>query len=172
MLLAGAIALLGALCGSGTRGLAVWTAAGTLGAAVGPALGGIATQLFDWRAIFALQVPVALTGLAVACSSSAHPGTAAGGTRVAANLALGLVFGALVGALFLAVLLVVNVWGLPPIAGAAAVSALPVGAMVARRLIRELAPRTAALAGALLLTGGLLALALLPATSVAIVVVA
>ena len=50
LLLAGSLALLSALTGSAERGLAVWTAAGTLGAAVGPALGGVLTQLADWRA--------------------------------------------------------------------------------------------------------------------------
>ena len=57
MLLAGSLALLSALCGSRSRGLAVWIAAGTFGAALGPALGGILTQLFDWRAIFVFQAP-------------------------------------------------------------------------------------------------------------------
>src|SRR3954466_15333076 len=40
-----------------------WTLAGTYGAALGPALGGLLTQLFDWRAIFVAQAPVALGGL-------------------------------------------------------------------------------------------------------------
>src|SRR5580765_7178870 len=39
MLLAGALALLAALTGSAARGVAIWTAAGTFGAATGPALG-------------------------------------------------------------------------------------------------------------------------------------
>ena len=38
--------------------------AGAIGVAVGPALGGILTQLFDWRAIFFVQAPVAGLGLA------------------------------------------------------------------------------------------------------------
>jgi hypothetical protein len=91
---------------------------------------------------------------------------------VAANLGLGFIFGALVGALFLAVLLVITVWGLSPIAGAAAVSALPVLALAAGRLSGELSAWTAAAAGALLLAAGLIALALLPAISTAIVVAA
>ena len=37
LLLAGTLALLSALAGSRARGLAVWTAAGTFGAAAGPA---------------------------------------------------------------------------------------------------------------------------------------
>jgi hypothetical protein len=43
LLLGGALSLLA---------VNVWTLAGTFGAALGPALGGILTQLFDWRAIF------------------------------------------------------------------------------------------------------------------------
>ena len=134
MLLAGALALLSVLCGSRRRGLAVWIAAGTFGAALGPALGGVLTQLFDWRAIFVFQAPIALLALIAATESHSHPPADAGGTRrVAANLALGLLFGALVGALFLAVLLLISAWGLSPIAGAAVLSTLPVAALGAHR---------------------------------------
>ncbi|HKS96967.1 MAG TPA: MFS transporter, partial [Terriglobia bacterium] len=69
MLLAGSVALLSALAGSTARGVAVWTAAGTFGAALGPALGGVLTQLFDWRAIFVFQAPVALIALVAAFES-------------------------------------------------------------------------------------------------------
>lgn len=173
MLLAGALALLSALTGSRARGVALWTAAGTFGAAVGPALGGILTQLFDWRAIFAFQSPVALVALLAAFESHLHPRAGRGESRrLAANLGLAFVFGALVGALFLAVLLVITVWGLSPIAGAAVVSALPLAALASRSLTAELSPRTAAAGGALLLAAGLVALALLPATSEVVVAAA
>jgi predicted MFS family arabinose efflux permease len=151
----------------------MWIAAATLGAAVGPALGGILTQLFDWRAIFVFQAPVALVALVAAAESHSHPRAGGGASRRAApNVALALLFGALVGALFLSVLLLVDVWGLSPIAGAAALSALPLAALAARRLTGELSVWTAAAAGALLLAAGLVVLALLPATSKVIVVVA
>ena len=173
MLLAGSLALLSALCGSRARGLAVWIAAGTFGAALGPALGGILTQLFDWRAIFVFQAPVALAALVAAFESHSHPPVESGATRrTAPNLSLALLFGALVGALFLAVLLLVSVWGASPIAGAATVSALPAAALVAHRFTGELSARTAAAAGAALLASGLVALALLPATSVVVVILA
>ena len=137
MLLAGSLALLSALGGSRARGLAIWTAAGTFGAALGPALGGILTQLFDWRAIFVFQAPVALLALVAAFESHEHPSVGRGKSRrLAANLGLALVFGALVGALFLAVLLVITVWGLTPIEGALVVSALPIAALGARPLDR------------------------------------
>lgn len=173
MLLAGCLALLSALTGSAERGLAVWTTAGTLGAAVGPALGGILTQFFSWRGIFVFQAPVALIALVAAFESHLHPraeGTERGG--LAANLALALVFGALVGALFLAVLLVITVWGFAPAAGALVVSALPLAAIAVSRLGRRLAPRSAASGGALLLAAGLVALALLPAVSPGLVAAA
>jgi predicted MFS family arabinose efflux permease len=179
MLLAGSLELLCALRGSRSRGLAVWIAAGTFGAAVGPALGGILTQAFDWPAIFVFQAPVALVGLVAALESHAEPEAAsqpepaqARSNRRAANVALGLVFGALVGALFLAVLLVITGWGLSPIAGAAVVSALPLAALAARQLAGELSTRTATAAGSLLMAAGLVALGLLPAVSVALVAVA
>ena len=173
MLLVGVLGLLSALRGSPGRGLAVWIWAATLGAAVGPALGGVVTELFDWRAIFIFQVPVGLVGLMAAFQSSSHPAAGRRGPPlVAANLAQALVFGALVGALFLAVLLMITVWGFSPIAGAAVVTALPLGTVAARRVARELAPGTAAIAGVLLLAAGLLALALLPATTTSVVVVA
>ena len=163
MLLAGALALLSALTGSRTRGLAVWTAAGTFGAAVGPVLGGVLTQLFDWRAIFVFQAPVALAALLAAFESHLHPRAGRGeARRLAANLGLACLFGALVGALFLAVLLVVAAWGLSPIEGAAVVSALPLAAVLSRPLATALGARQAAAGGALLLAAGLVALALLP----------
>jgi len=83
-----------------------------------------------------------------------------------ANVCLGLLFGALVGALFLAVLLVISVWGYSPIAGAAIVSALPLAAIAARPLERRLPRLIAVCGGALLLSGGLVGLALLPSASV------
>jgi predicted MFS family arabinose efflux permease len=171
MLLAGSLALLPALTGSRKRGVALWIAAGTFGAALGPALGGVLTQAFDWRAIFVFQAPVALIALIAAFESHVHPAAASGGSRrAAANLGLGLIFGALVGALFLAVLLVIDVWGLSPIGGAAVVSALPLAAVAAQRLRGQLSAGVSAAGGLLLLAGGLVALALLPAISPAIAI--
>src|ERR1700761_7357637 len=97
MLLAGALELLCALRGSRSGGLAVWIAAGTFGAAVGPALGGILAPAFAWPAIFVFQAPVALVGLVAAFESHAQLETAAQpepadakSNRTAANFALGL----------------------------------------------------------------------------------
>jgi len=112
LLLAGSLPVLGALGGSTARGVAIWTMAGTFGAAVGPALGGVLTQLFDWRAIFVFQAPVA--GAALLATFGAHVAAILReGWRpslwrtVPGNVALALLSGALVGTLFLGVLLVI-----------------------------------------------------------------
>lgn len=44
-------------------GLRAWALAGVLGAALGPAAGGILTEAFSWEAMFALQAPVALVAV-------------------------------------------------------------------------------------------------------------
>ena len=129
------------------------------------------TQLFDWRAIFVAQAPVAAAALLVVVRRDDEP-TASEGWRpslartLPANACLGLVFGALVGALFLAVLLVIVVWQYSPIGGALIVSALPAAALAARPLARRLPRLAAIVGGAALLAAGLVALALLPSASV------
>ena len=170
LLLAGALPVLGDLTGSVTRGAAIWTLAGTFGLALGPALGGVLTQLFDWRAIFAAQAPVAALGLIAAFAaprgSELEEGWRSSLTRTwPANACLGLLFGALVGVLFLAVLLLITVWGYSPIAGAAIVSVLPAATVGARPLGRLLGPLVSICGGAALVAAGLVALALLPSPS-------
>src|SRR5205814_1592740 len=48
-----------------------WSAAAAIGAAVGPALGGVLTQVFSWRSIFFAQAPVA--ALAAVAVLAVHP---------------------------------------------------------------------------------------------------
>jgi MFS family permease len=171
LLLAASLPVLGALTGSALRGATMWTLAGTFGAALGPALGGVLTQAFGWRAIFVVQAPIALLGLvavAVVRSTSVleegwKPSLA---RTVPSNTCIGLLFGALVGVLFLSVLLIVTVWGYSPIGGAAVVSVLPAATLAARPLERRLAPLTAVYGGAAMLTLGLIVLAFLPYASV------
>lgn len=165
LLLAAALPLLGA-AGSRRFGLAA-----TLGAAVGPALGGALTQAFDWRAIFVAQSPVVLLALAVprpaAAADAGEAEAAPGGgraRRAAANLSLALLTGALVGALFLVVVLLVDGWRLSPLTAAGVASALPVGALAARGAARS-ASRAPAV-GALLLAAGLASLAIVPRAAV------
>jgi predicted MFS family arabinose efflux permease len=160
LLLAGALPVLGRV---------QWTAAGTFGLALGPALGGVLTQAFDWRAIFIAQAPVAALGLVglvrTRTDAEAEEGWSSSLKRtLPANACLGLLFGALVGALFLAVLLVISVWDYSPIAGAGIVSALPLAALLVRPL--RLSGPLAVCGGAALLSIGLVGLALLPSASV------
>ena len=161
-----ALLLVGALP---VLGRAQWTAAGTFGLALGPALGGVLTQAFDWRAIFVAQAPVAAFGLVglvrTHTQADAEEGWSSSLKRtLPANACLGLLFGALVGALFLAVLLVISVWDYSPIAGAGIVSALPLAALLVRPL--RLSGPIAVCGGAALLGIGLVGLALLPSASV------
>jgi MFS family permease len=168
-LLATSISLLGGLLGSRERGIVLWTNVAVLGAALGPVLGGVLTQLADWRAIFVVQAPVGGVALLATFGGAMRPPAEGRRPRrqgaVAADVALGFVFAALVGALFLAVLLVITVWGLDPIVGALVVSALPVATVAARWVGRGVRPLEAVAGGALLLAAGLLALALLPRVS-------
>jgi MFS family permease len=165
LLLASSLALIGS---------ARWTTVAVLGATLGPMLGGVLTQLFDWRAIFIVQAPVAAVALLAtrgAPLAKETPRRRRMRGALAADAALGLVFAALVGALFLAVLLVITVWGLEPIVGALVVSALPAATLAARPLGRGLPRMQAVGGGALLLAAGLGSLALLPRVSSALVAV-
>ena len=171
LLLVGSLPLLISLRESTRAGIALWTLAGTLGAALGPALGGALTGAVDWRAIFIVQAPIAFAAILAtirryrseipleAPTDSTRPAPAA-------NTALGLLFGALVGALFLGVLLLIAVWGLSPIAGAAVLSGLPISTVVARFVGDAVGRRVATASGAVLLALGLVGLALLPAPDI------
>jgi MFS family permease len=174
LLLASSLSLLAGLLGSQERGAALWTTVAVLGAALGPVLGGVLTQVFDWRAIFAVQAPVAAAALFATGAQAALPTEEADRRKrgaLAADAALALVFAALVGALFLAVLLVITVWGLDPIVGALVVSTLPAATIAVRPLARSLPPAQAIGVGALLLAAGLGSLALLPRVSNALVAI-
>ena len=166
---AGAAALLVgafALVDGGGAGRRAWTAASIFGFAAGPALGGVLTQAIDWRAIFLVQVPVAIAA-AVAAWRSQPVAREAATTRAAWSagpaVALALLSAALVGVLFLLVLMLVTGWSLSPLGAAAAVSVLPVAALAASRVGGP--PRVRAAAGAVLVGGGVLALASLPNAS-------
>jgi len=86
-----------------------------------------------------------------------------GQTPLGPVVALALLSAALVGVLFLLVLLLVTGWSVSPLAAAGAVSVLPVAAVLAARVPGP--PRTRAAAGAVLVAGGVLALAALPGAS-------
>jgi len=66
----GAAALIAAFsvleAGESRSGRRLWIGAALIGTAAGPAIGGALTELFDWRAIFFVQAPLALAA-ALAC---------------------------------------------------------------------------------------------------------
>jgi MFS family permease len=160
-LLAGAFVLLDApLAGRRT-----WTGIAVFGTAAGPALGGAITQVFDWRAIFFLQVPVALAAAVSAARLAVPAGALEAAARERLPLrragALALLAAALTAVLFLLVLLLVTGWGLHPLGAALAVSVLPVVAVLAHAAAPTGA-RWRAPVGCALVAGGTLALAFLP----------
>jgi predicted MFS family arabinose efflux permease len=174
---AGAAALLVgtfALVDGGGTGRRAWTAAAIFGFAAGPALGGALTQTIDWRAIFLAQVPVAIAAAAAAWRTTREPASEAAqepspgaadprSWPAGPAAALALLSAALVGVLFLLVLMLVTGWSVSPLAAAAAVSVLPVAALAASRISGP--ARVRAAAGAVLVAGGVLALASLPGAS-------
>lgn len=176
LLLVSSLALLVGLSGSRKRGASLWSAAGTFGAAFGPALGGVLTQFFGWEGIFfgmAVVLAVAFFALLGVRGVETEPQTGRPGPRSAA-LSAGevLVFGALVATLFLAATMIITGWGHDPIVGAAIVTVLPVLTIAAGWLAKRLPGPTAALAGAALLALGLLGLAFLSAVSIWMAMVA
>jgi MFS family permease len=164
LLLAGSVGVLEAVTGSHAKTVRTWAGAAGIGVAVGPALGGLLTEVFDWRAIFVVQVPIAALGLAalVVPARDYQDDPRPARAHLLPDVAIGLLFGALVGALFLSVLLLIPGWSYSPIAGAAIVTALPVCSLVSRRVLRPPDDDVAAVAGGVLLALGLVALALLP----------
>jgi len=146
----------------------VWALAGIVGASVGPAVGGILTQLLGWESIFVLQAPVALVALLALPGVKAHSIPAPGGRpKIAANLALLLVSGALVAALFLLVILLINGWRLDPLTAGLVVTVMPLAGIAATRFAHRITPLWArAASGAILISGGLVALAWLPRAGV------
>jgi MFS family permease len=142
----------------------VWALSGILGAAVGPAAGGILTQLLGWQSIFLLQAPVMAVALLALRGARARPvEEPAGRPHVAANLALLFVSGALVASSFLLVILLINGWRLEPLEAGLVVTILPVAAIVAARQGGRITPLWArAASGAILIAGGSAALGWLP----------
>jgi MFS family permease len=140
--------------------------AGILGAALGPSAGGVITELLGWRVIFVAQAPVAALFLTVALGRPVSADTTPISTTEprtrptwAAGAALVLSSGALVALLFLAVLELIDVRGYSPLAAGGAASTIALAALAAT----PFAERTAATrTGTLLLSGGLVGMALLP----------
>lgn len=159
------------------RAILLWAAAGVLGAAVGPALGGFLTEWLSWEAMFALQVPVAALGLLGAwgiAKPAAPAAPAAGGgsgvdVAVAASrpalaplISLTLASAALSAALFLLVILLIEGWRHSPAEAALTVTVMPIAALFAGQWARARHGLVPAIAGSVLVAGGLAALGLMP----------
>ena len=139
--------LLPATVGSERRATAIWASAGATGAALGPAIGGILTQLVSWQSIFLLQVPVALAAAVPILAVARHEAATGiiepelrrtGRPHAWANLALAMVSAAIAAALFLLVLLLIEGWRLQPIGAAIVVTAMPLAASSAPASRRRL----------------------------------
>jgi MFS family permease len=175
-----ALELLPATVGSERRATVVWASAGATGAALGPAVGGILTELVSWQSIFLLQVPLALAAAVPILAVAKHEAATGilqtevrrtGRPHIWANLALAMVSAAIAAALFLLVLLLIEGWRLTPIGAAIVVSVMPLAAIVGSRLGPLVpSPRARAAAGAILVSGGLAGLAFLPHADVALTV--
>ncbi|MFN8114352.1 MAG: MFS transporter, partial [Solirubrobacterales bacterium] len=150
-----AIELLARIVGSHQAAAPVWGTAGTIGIAVGPAVGGVLTQLLDWQSIFLLQIPLLLL---IPMATSIRPREAEPGPDGPLDLrpevGLALLSAGLTGALFLLVILLTEGWGLSPIAAAATVSAIPLATWAARWIAHRAGPpASAALAGGIAVAG-------------------
>ena len=172
--------LLPATVGSERRAVSVWAVAGATGAALGPAVGGVLTELVSWQSIFLIQVPVAIAAgvpiLAVARHEAATgviPSElrVTGRPHLSANLALAMISAAIAAALFLLVLLLIEGWRLTPIGAAIVVSVMPLAALLGARINPSVpSARARAAAGAIFVSGGLGGLALLPEAEVALTI--
>jgi MFS family permease len=159
-----ALDLLSGATGDEASAARIWALAGVLGAAIGPAAGGILTQLLGWESIFVVQVPLLLVAL-FALRGAVAPRIPEPAERphIAANLALLLVSAALVAALFLLVLLLINGWRIDPLPAGLIVTVMPLAAIAAAHYsgrIPSLWVRAAS--GTILIAGGLAALGWLP----------
>jgi predicted MFS family arabinose efflux permease len=159
------------LLDGGGRGVRAWLLASVLGLAAGPAIGGVLTQVFEWRAIFIFQVPLGvvaslLTYTWPALAPRPSPGPARSfrssgrPSRLAATVALACISGALSAVLFLLVLVLIAGWSVSPIRAAIAVTVLPIAALAGACITGPAWWRAAA--GCLLIGAGVLALAWIP----------
>lgn len=176
VVIVGSLELLVAATGGERPGARRWAAAGVAGAALGPVTGGLLTAAFSWRSIFVVQIPVVLVALPAALALRGRVARRGGDLdtspdrpHVLANLALALLSAALTAALFLLVLLLVEGWRRSPAVAAVAVTAVPAAALAAGPLFRGLhaGTRSEAVAGSVLIAGGLAGLALLPGADLA-----
>ena len=147
-----------------------WSAAAAIGVAVGPAAGGVLTQIFDWRAIFLAQAPVAALAAILVLAVHVRSGNEleqeldhrpAALDPLTANAGLALLSAGLICALFLVVLVLIDVWLLSPIAAAAVVTTIPLATAIAERRLRGSSPIALGAVGSALVAAGLIGLSFL-----------
>lgn len=174
-----ALELLSLTLGSNRRAIPLWVGAGAIGAALGPAVGGLLTEFVSWQSIFLVQVPVCiLCGVPLFGAFIEETREWVRPSRIdearphlPANLALAMVSAGIAATLFLVVILLIEGWRLTPVAAAVVVSVVPVSTLIGAKLGRNVSdPRHRAAAGAILLAGGLAGLGLLPKALVVLTV--
>lgn len=141
----------------------LWLGAAVFSAAVGPALGGLLTELFAWQSIFLVQAPIALAAAwtcATAGRGDVPVATGAPERSWRAGAALAAVSAALTAVLFLLVLLLVAGWAISPLEAAVTVTVLPLAALAGSRIGGD--ARLRAAVGCSLVGAGTIALAALP----------
>lgn len=165
--IAACLEMLAFTTGSDRKGATRWALAGVTGAAIGPVVGGLLTAAISWQSIFIVQLPLVLLALPAMLGLTGlqiKPEIKHDRPNVAANLALALLSAALTAALFLLVLLIVEGWRKSPALAALTVTMIPVAAFGARPLARwaRAGSQSESIAGIIMVSGGLLALAHLP----------
>jgi hypothetical protein len=175
VVIVGSLELLVAAAGGERGGVRRWAGAGVAGAALGPVAGGLLTSAFSWRAIFVVQIPLVLLALPAVAAlrgrvvwRGSNLPLSPDRPHVFADFALALLSAALTAALFLLVLLLVDGWRRSPALAAIAVTAMPVAALAGGPALRGLraGTRSEAVAGSMLVAGGLAGLALLPGAQI------
>lgn len=198
LLLCSSLPLFAGRARTGASTLHAWATTAAFGAGVGPAAGGVLTQLFDWRAIFFTQAPFAAAAALAALGGRAGESAAAGTARdlradldpqtaldpqtdvdartplppVIANVALGLISAGLIGALFLSTVLLINVWQLSPLGAAAILVVIPLATALLGRVVRDRPPVAAGTVGAIVLAVGLAGLGSIPDRKLGLALVA
>jgi Major Facilitator Superfamily len=173
LLLCASLPVLAGAAEPGEPAFSGWAAAAAIGMAVGPAAGGILTQVFDWRSIFLAQAPVAVLAMVLVFAthvrSESQPASELESAThrrsrpepLTANAGLALLSAGLIGALFLVVLVLIDVWLVRPIAAAGVVSTIPIMTAIAQRAAGGRSPVVLSAVGAVLVAAGLIGLSLL-----------
>jgi MFS family permease len=193
LLLCASLSLLAGAARPDEAPMGQWAVAAAVGAALGPAAGGLLTEVFDWRAIFLAQGPVAAAAaVAVMAAPARSPqrsaerredlvgldrGAGAESPRARldpamANIALAFLSAGLIGALFLVTILLINVWGLTPLGAAAILSAIPVATVLTERSTHGQPPLGLGAVGTVALAAGLTVLSVVSHRQLGWVVVA